>query len=78
MNAAIAAGTSLGFTTDQTGAAVIGKAEGAAETGDADIAPTDGAFKKKSPLWAIWTLTKSQSPLNTWATTPPTTKLFTP
>ena len=46
MNAAIAAGTSLGFTTDQTGAAVIGKAEGAAETGDADIAPTDGAFKK--------------------------------
>ena len=52
MNATIA-GASLGFTTDQTGAAVIGEAEGAAETGGADIAPTDGAFKKKSSLWAI-------------------------
>lgn len=47
MNAAIAAGASLGFAADALGAAVIDKAEGAAESGGTNIAPTDGAFKDK-------------------------------
>ena len=46
MNAAIAAGASLGFAADAGGQAVIDKAEGAAD-GGTNIAPTDGAFKDK-------------------------------
>ncbi len=47
MNAAIAAGASLGFSADALGGPVIDKAEGAAESGGTNIAPTDGAFKSK-------------------------------
>lgn len=47
LNAAIAAGASLGFTADSAGGPVIDAAEGAAESGGTNIAPTDGAFKNK-------------------------------
>ena len=54
MNAAIAAGGSLGFATDQVGGAVVTKAE----TG---VTPTDGAFTGK--LFTVGDIDTQEEPI---------------